>query len=317
MQNPTMRSIEPPAAGTDHESIGPPTVEAESTVRTVNGVELHVMVAGDEADPAVVLLHGFPEFWYGWRAQIEPLVEAGYRVLVPDQRGYNRSEKPTGVRAYRTAELSADIADLIATEGRETAHVVGHDWGGMVAWDLTLRYPETVDRLAVVNAPHPTAYRRQLRSNPEQLRRSWYAVGFQLPWLPEIACRYDDYRLLERALRETAAPGTFSDDELARYRRAWGRDGALTGMLNWYRAAARYPSHPPTERVDAPTLVVWGEDDTALVSALAIDSAEFCRESRLEFLPETSHWVPHEAAESVTTLLCEHLAANEGISSAR
>ncbi|WP_049890629.1 alpha/beta fold hydrolase [Natrinema versiforme] len=312
-----MRSTEPPVAETDLESVVPPTVTAESTVRTVNGVELHVVAAGDTADPAVVLLHGFPEFWYGWRAQITPLVEAGYRVLVPDQRGYNRSEKPTGVRAYQTPELSADIAALIATEGRETAHVVGHDWGGMVAWDLALRYPETVDRLAIINAPHPVAYRRQLRSNPEQLRRSWYAMGFQLPWLPEIACRYDDHRLLERALRDTAAPGTFSNADLDRYRRAWGRDGALTGMLNWYRAAARYPPRPPTERVDAPTLVIWGEDDAALVSALAIDSAGFCRERRLELLPETSHWAPHEAAEAVTALLCEHFGANAGVRSAR
>ncbi|QCS42819.1 alpha/beta fold hydrolase [Natrinema versiforme] len=313
-----MQSNEPSTVPrTELESVVPPTIDAESTVRTADGVELHAVVAGDEADPLVVLLHGFPEFWYGWRAQIAPLVEAGYRVLVPDQRGYNLSEKPNGVRAYRTRELSADIADLIATEGRETAHVVGHDWGGMVAWDLARRYPETVDRLAVVNAPHPTAYRRQLRSNPEQLRRSWYAMGFQLPRLPELACRYDDYRLLERALRGTAAPGTFSDADLDRYRRAWDRDGALTGMLNWYRAAARHPSSPPTERVDAPTLVVWGEDDAALVPELAIDSTGFCRESRLELLPETSHWVPHEAAENVTALLREHLAEGAAVSPAR
>lgn len=287
----------------------PSTVDAAASFRPVNGIDLHVVTAGDEADPLVVLLHGFPEYWYGWRAVVGRLVAAGYRVLVPDQRGYNRSDKPDGARKYRTSELSRDIVDLIATEDRDIAHVVGHDWGGIVAWDLACRYPEVVDRLAVVNAPHPTAYRQQLRSNPEQLRRSWYAACFQLPWLPELACRYDEYRLLERALRGTATPGTFSDADLTRYRQAWARDGALTGMIHWYRAAMRYPPRPPTDRVDAPTLVVWGDDDAALVPALAIDSAGFCSTSHLERLPATSHWVTHEAPDRLCASLLEHLDA--------
>ncbi|MBZ6493309.1 alpha/beta fold hydrolase [Natrinema longum] len=293
----------------DIESVVPASIDIDATARVVNGVELNVVTAGDEDDPLVVLLYGFPEFWYGWREQIAPLVGAGYQVLVPDQRGYNLSEKPQGVRAYRTRELAGDVRALIRSEGKAAAHVVGHDWGGMVAWELALRYPEVIDRLGIVNAPHPTAYRRQLRSNPEQLRRSWYAIGFQLPWLPEFACRYDDYRLLERALRRTARPGTFGDDEVAAYRRAWDRDGALTGMLNWYRAATRYPSTPPREQVDAPTLVVWGEDDDALVPALAVDSAGFCSDSRLELFPAASHWVLHEEPDRVTALLRSHLGS--------
>jgi pimeloyl-ACP methyl ester carboxylesterase len=293
-------------AESELESAIPERVDANSSRRTVNGIELHVVTAGDRADPLVVLLHGFPEYWYEWRSQIGPLVDAGYRVLVPDQRGYNRSEKPDGVRAYRTAELARDVVALIATEERDAAHVVGHDWGGVVAWYLACRFPGAVDRLAVVNAPHPTAYRRQLLANLEQLRRSWYAVCFQLPWLPEFACRYDEYHLLERALRETAAPGTFTETDLARYRRSWSRTRALTGMLNWYRAATRYPPIPAIDRVAAPTLVVWGEDDSALVPALAVDSAAFCAEHRLEILPGVSHWVPHEEPERLTELLLEH-----------
>ncbi|WP_121742904.1 alpha/beta fold hydrolase [Natronorubrum halophilum] len=281
------------------------SVEAESTVRTVNGVELHVVAAGERSDPLVVLLHGFPEFWYGWRRQIEPLVDAGYRVLVPDQRGYNLSEKPSGVRPYRTSECSQDIVELIASEGRDSARVVGHDWGGAVAWDLALRRPEAVDRLAIVNAPHPVVYRHHLLSNPEQLRRSWYAFCYQLPWLPELACRAGNFALLERALRETAAPGTFTDAAFDRYRRAWRRDGALTAMLNWYRAAGRYPPSLPRERIDAPTLIVWGTDDFALTTELAIDADQYCENSRLELLPETSHWVQHERPERLTELLLE------------
>ncbi|MXV64329.1 alpha/beta fold hydrolase [Natronorubrum sp. JWXQ-INN-674] len=282
------------------------TIDLESTVQRVNGTRLHVVAAGDEADPLVVLLHGFPEFWYGWRHQIEPLVDAGYRVLVPDQRGYNLSEKPDGVRSYRTRECSRDIAELIATAGQDEAHVVGHDWGGAVAWDLALRHPGVIDRLAIVNAPHPVVYRHHLLSNPDQLRRSWYAFCFQLPRLPEFACRVGDFRLLERALRETAPSGTFTDLELTRYRRAWRKDGALTGMLNWYRAAARYPPSLPRERIDVPTLIVWGEADTALATELAIDADQYCKNSRLELLPETSHWVQHERPARLAELLCDH-----------
>ncbi|MFC4880130.1 alpha/beta fold hydrolase [Halostagnicola sp. GCM10023243] len=281
--------------------------EATSTSRTVNGVRLHAVTAGDADDPLVVLLHGFPEFWYAWREQIEPLVEAGYRVVVPDQRGYNLSEKPQDVRAYQLRDLSRDIVDLIASEGRETAHVVGHDWGGAVGWDLALRYPDVVDRLAIINAPHPVAFRQQLASNPEQLRRSWYVLAFQLPWLPEGLCRVGDFRLLERALRETASPGTFAEAELAHYRRAWGREGALTGMLNWYRALARYPPDAPRDPLEQPTVVVWGEEDEALVPELGLASVQFCERGRLERLPETSHWVPHEEPERTTDLLLDHL----------
>ncbi|SIR83381.1 alpha/beta fold hydrolase [Natronorubrum thiooxidans] len=284
------------------------TVEAESTVRRINGVRIHVVEAGDDADPLVVLLHGFPEFWYGWRHQIEPLVDAGYRVLVPDQRGYNLSDKPAGVRAYRIRECSRDIVALVASEGRDQAHIVGHDWGGMVAWELALRYPSVVDRLGIVNAPHPGVYRHHLRSNPDQLRRSWYVFVFQLPWIPELACRRDDFSLLERALRETAAPETFAESERKHYRAAWDRDGALTGMIHWYRAAARYPQPLPSEQVDAPTMIVWGENDTALTTELAVDSDQHCPISRLELLPATSHWVQHERPTQLSELLCDWLS---------
>ncbi|WP_049890377.1 alpha/beta fold hydrolase [Natronorubrum sulfidifaciens] len=300
-----MTSVE--HVGTDAASCS--TVDAESTVRHVNGVELHVVEAGDDDGPLVVLLHGFPEYWYGWHRHLEALVDAGYRVLVPDQRGYNRSEKPTGVRAYRIQECSRDIAALISSTGRDQAHVVGHDWGGMVAWDLALREPSVIDRLGIVNAPHPTVFRQHLRSSPEQLRRSWYVFWFQLPWLPERTLRVGDYRLLESALRGTAAPGAFSEQDLEQYRAAWHADGALTGMLNWYRAAARYPPTPPRKRVETPTLLVWGEDDTALTPALAIDSDLRCSTSRLELLPETSHWVQHERPERLSDLLLEWLSA--------
>lgn len=280
---------------------------ASASHRAVNGVDLHVVAAGDPADPLVVLLHGFPEFWYGWHESVAPLVDAGYRVLVPDQRGYGRSEKPGNVRDYRVTELVADIAALVATEDRETAHVVGHDWGAIVAWELARRRPELLNRLAIVNVPHPTAFRRAVRSNLAQLRKSWYVCYFQLPWLPEWLTRLTDYRPFETAMRDGARPGTFDDRDMARYRTAWAQDGALKAMLDWYRAFVRCYEDAPRDRVDTPTLIVWGERDQALVPELATASVTYCTDARLERYPDATHWIAHEYPERVATDLIEHL----------
>jgi len=280
---------------------------AESTYREVNGVELHAVAAGDPADPLVVLLHGFPEFWYGWHRQVRPLVDAGYRVLVPDQRGYARSGKPDGVRPYRRRELVRDVVGLVGTEGRESAHVVGHDRGAVVAWNLACRRPDLVGRLGIVNVPHPKAFRRLLPRSPEQLWRSRYVLYLQIPRLPEWAARRDDFALWVRALRDQARPGTFGPADVERYRAAWRSEGAPTAMLNWYRAALRYPDSPSRKRVTAPTLVVWGEADAALVPELARRSLEYCEEGRLERFPRATHWVHHEHPERVADLLVEHL----------
>lgn len=281
---------------------------AESTYRDVNGVRLHVVVAGDEGDPLVVLLHGFPDFFYCWREQIDPLVNAGYRVLIPDQRGYNLSEKPDGVRAYRKSELVRDVVELVHSEGRDSAHVIGHDWGASVAWELALRYPSTVDRLGIVNVPHPKVLRHHVLSNPAQLKKSWYVFFFQLPRLPEWACERRNFEFFERSLRANASPGTFTDEDIARYRAAWRRPGVLTATINWYRAAARHTASPPRDLVDAPTLVMWGEQDFALEPEMAPESLAYCENGRLERFPETGHWVPHEKPEAVTALLLEHLS---------
>ncbi|ELY28761.1 alpha/beta fold family hydrolase [Natrialba magadii ATCC 43099] len=290
-----------------------PAIAVDSSTRELSNVRLHVVTGGDESGPLVVLLHGFPEFWYGWRHQLEPLIEAGYRVVVPDQRGYNRSEKPDGVGSYRLRYLTRDIVDLIDAEGRERAHIVGHDWGGIVAWDLATRYPDVVDRLAVINAPHPTVFQRVLRSNLEQVVRSWYAYTFQLPWLPERLLGAGDYTRLERAMTGTAPSGTFSPAALSLYRRAWDQQGALTGMLNWYRASGRYPpvrlqsgSTADEPLLETPTLLIWGDGDFALVSELARKSAARCENRRFVQVSGASHWVQHEKSAVVTEELLTH-----------
>jgi len=285
----------------------PDVASAERSFREVNGVTLHVAAAGAPGDPLVVFLHGFPEFWYEWHEYIAPFVEAGYRVLIPDQRGYNRSDKPIGTRSYRISELSRDVVELIESEGRDSAHVVAHDWGGGVAWDLSLRHPDRLDRLGIVNSPHPSVFRETLRSSPRQLLRSWYVLLFQLPAIPEWVASIDDYEPLVSSMRDQTGEGTFAGTDFDRYRTAWAAEGALTGMINWYRAAARHSESPPRERVEAPTQIVWGEDDEALVPEMAPLSLDYCADSDLERFPGASHWVLHEYPDLVADIVLDHL----------
>lgn len=279
----------------------------ESAFRDVNDVTLHVVAAGDPNNPLVVLLHGFPEFWYGWYEYIKPFVDAGYRVLVPDQRGYNRSEKPVGIRPYQITELTEDVVDLIATENRETAHIVGHDWGAAVGWDLALRHPDAVDRLGIINVPHPTVFEKHLRSNLTQMRKSWYMLFSQLPRLPEWYARRNDYDRLVTAMHHEARSGTFNETDFKRYRQAWRQEGAITAMLNWYRALFRHHEEPPRDRVTAPTYIIWGENDQALVSEMASESIDFCDKGTLKQISDATHWIPHEYPDQVANLLLTHL----------
>jgi pimeloyl-ACP methyl ester carboxylesterase len=286
---------------------------AESSYREVDGVRgddvtLHVVTAGDSDDPLVVLLHGFPDFWYGWRHQIPALVEAGYRVLVPDQRGYNLSDRPDGLDSYRMGRLSADVAALVDSEGRESAHVVGHDWGAGVAWDLALRRPECVDRLGIVNVPHPSVMERTLKTNPRQLLRSWYMFYFQLPGLPEWYLGRNDAENLVRTLEGMAEPGAFTDTDLEHYRAAWRQEGAIGAAVNWYRALLRRRDDPARERVAASTLVCWGEEDVALLPEMARESLDYCDDGTLIRFPHASHWVHLEEVATVNDHLLDHLS---------
>lgn len=283
----------------------------------VNDVRLHYVAAGEESDRLVVLLHGFPEFWYSWRRQIPALADAGFRVVAPDMRGYNTSEKPRGLASYRSEQLVGDVLGLVDHLGRESAHVVGHDWGGIFAWWTAIRHPEAVERLAILNAPHPGRYRRELRRNPEQWGRSLYALFFQLPRVPEILLGARDCAGVARMLRNTARPGTFSDADLRRYREAACRPGALTAMLNYYRAAFRENLGREIRRavggerrslaVRAPTLLLWGEDDPALGAELTEGLDEWVPDLRVERFPETTHWIQNDRPEAVTESLLAFL----------
>ncbi|PSP55682.1 epoxide hydrolase [Halobacteriales archaeon QS_1_67_19] len=281
----------------------------------VGDLRVHYVTAGAPDDPLAVLLHGFPEFWYGWRHQIPALADAGYRVVAPDMRGYNRSEKPRGVSRYRIQELVADVAGLIEHFDRERAYLVGHDWGGGVAWETASRRPEVVDRLAVLNAPHLGRFREVLQHNPEQWRRSWYMLWFQVPRLPETLLSARDCSGVAQLLRETSNPETFDEDDLRRYRRAASRPGALTAALNYYRAVFRdgireeigglFGRSRPDREVKVPTLLLWGEQDPALGSELSEGLERWVPDLRVERFPEATHWVQHDRPDAVSERLAE------------
>ncbi len=275
-----------------------------------NGVQLHVVTAGPKKGAPVVLLHGFPEFWYGWRKQIPALAKAGYRVIAPDQRGYNLSDKPKGVNAYRVETLAQDILGLVDALGYDRINLVGHDWGAVVAWAFALWHPERLLKLGILNVPHPSVMLNFLRrGDPEQVRRSWYIFFFQLPWLPEYFLRRNDWRNTVRVLRGSGKIHTFTKEDIASYKQAWAQPGALTAMLNWYRAAMRHrPKLPHDLQVKVPTLIMWGMNDIALSHRMARPSLDYCEDGKLVFFEDATHWVQHDEEALVSQYLLEFLA---------
>ncbi len=275
----------------------------ERLVEVDRGIRLHVVEAGD--GPPVVLLHGFPEFWYSWHHQLPALAAAGFHAIAPDMRGYNLSDKPPGVEAYRLEVLARDVARLLDSLGAGAASVVGHDWGAIVAWAFAMAYPDRVDRLAILNVPHPLVSVQAVR-NPRQLLRSWYVLFFQLPWLPEALARRGDYAIVRAAMRRS-----FSVEDVSLYVEAIARPGALTAAINYYRALARHAraNLRSVRRIERPVLVIWGEHDPYLGRELAEPPRAWVPDVRVEYLPRASHWVQQDAPARVNELLTSFLTA--------
>jgi pimeloyl-ACP methyl ester carboxylesterase len=275
---------------------------------SVNGVRMHYVEAG--SGPLVVLLHGFPEFWYSWRHQIPALMAAGFHVVAPDLRGYNLSDKPPGVPSYRLQVLLEDVAGLIRHAAADSAAVAGHDWGGVLAWHLPLSHPGLVDKLIILNAPHPAAYRRELRSW-KQLLRSWYVLLFQLPGVPEELIRFGDFDLIDRILRHGPVhEGAFTPEDVERYKQALARPGALTAALNYYRAGLRDLMHRDgrdSSPITVPTLLLWGERDPYLSPSLTESLGPWVLDLRVVRLPDASHWVQNDAPERINRLMIDFL----------
>ncbi len=266
-------------------------------------LRLHVAHGGKGAGPLVVLLHGFPECWYSWRHQLEPLVAAGFEVAAPDMRGYNTSDKPRGVASYETRLLIEDLKALVGALGHGSAHVVGHDWGGVVAWGAAALEPALVRTLTVLNAPHPRIFYREVK-RPRQLLRSWYMGLFQLPVLPEFIVTRR--RVLEGIRAAAVHPERFSDADLDELHRAMRQEGAATAALNYYRAAARNPLRG-VDVIGRPTLVVWGMKDQALGPWMLDGLEAYVPDLRLVRIEDAGHSVQQEVPEDVTRHLLEFL----------
>jgi epoxide hydrolase 4 len=278
----------------------------------VNGVTLHLAEAGPADGRLVMLLHGFPEYWGAWLGYIEVLAAAGYHVIAPDQRGYNLSDKPAAVSAYDLDLLAADVIGLADHFGRDRFTIIGHDWGGSVGWWIATRHAERLEQIAVLNAPHPLIWREAMQSHPEQRRKSRYVRLFRLPWLPELLLRQGRFRALGQSISARARPGSVTPEELERYRAAWSAPGALTAMLNWYRAFLHKDLPASTScRIGSRVLLIWGERDPFGVRDLAEASLRLCDNGKVEYLKDATHWVQHDEPERCREILLGFLQGAE------
>lgn len=278
-----------------------------------NDISLHVMTDGPENGTPVILLHGFPEFHYGWKKQIPALVQAGFRVIVPDQRGYNLSDKPKGVAAYDVDILAKDILGLFDHFGIQKARLAGHDWGAAVAWTVAIQHPERLEKLAILNVPHPDVMTDFILHRSAQRKKSWYIFFFQIPWLVEWVLSKNDFEYLARMLKQSGRKGTFTDEDVAEYKKAWAQKGVVTGMLNWYRAIVRrglrsaFGQKTPPRRIHVPTMMLWGKRDVALSADMVQPSIDLCDNGELTFFDKATHWVQHDTSEEVSQKLIEFL----------
>lgn len=287
-------------------------VDIESHYVKTNGIQLHVLKAGPLDGPLVILLHGFPEFSYAWRYQIPALANAGFQVWAPDQRGYNLSDKPKGIESYTLDELAKDLVGLIDASGHDQAYIVGHDWGGIVAWYTAEKYPERIKKMVILNAPHRKIMSDNLRNNPSQQAKSKYIYKFQTPWLPELRMKLQNYKSLKKALQVSSKPGSFSENDFRKYQEAWSRPKAYHSMINWYRALMQKPllNDNLSKKIEVPILLIWGEQDRYLGREMAQPSVDLCEEGRLIVIKDAGHWILYEKTEEVNRFI-EAFCKNE------
>jgi epoxide hydrolase 4 len=274
------------------------------TVRA-NGIDFHVAMAGS-GERLALCLHGFPESSFSWRHQMPLLARLGYRVWAPDLRGYGGSSRPRGVEAYALEMLEEDVAALIEASGAKEVVLIGHDWGALIAWYYAMFGRLPITRLIIMNVPHPALAEKGLRTF-RQLKKSWYIFFFQLPKIPEWALARNGCEAIGRAFRGMAVDKSrFPDEVLRVYQEAAAQPGALTAMLNYYRALLRGLARNRrrgTPRIDTPTLMIWGEVDMALGKELTYGTDRHVSNLTLRYLPNVSHWVQQEAPETVNAMM--------------
>jgi len=286
----------------------------QSQFAEVNGIRLHYASVGQ--GKLVMFVHGFPEFWFAWENQ---LVEFGqdYQAVAPDMRGYNLSSKPSTVEEYHVKDLIEDLKALAKYLGHEKMIMVAHDWGGAVAWSVAMRHPELLEKLIIINAPHPAVFARELLNNPDQQTASQYMLLLRSAEAQRVLSE-NNYTRLADVLVQFGSKWEMTDEKRQKYIEAWSQPGALTGSLNYYRAS---PLYPPTSKSDEeqissilnlpkemfavkmPTLVIWGEQDRALLTGNLEGLGEYVEDLTVKRIPDGTHWVIHEQPELINSLI--------------
>ncbi|MBK7600010.1 MAG: alpha/beta hydrolase [Acidobacteria bacterium] len=288
----------------------------------INGLKIHYVKSGTEGK-TILFLHGFPEFWYMWHRQLEEFGR-DHTAIAMDMRGFNLSDKPPNVDDYKTSHLVSDIKAMLErfSPGRK-AILVAHDWGGAVAWAFALTHPELLEKLIIINSPHPAVFLRELKNNPEQQKASAYMLMFRKPEA-EALLSANNYAGLAKAVFDSSTrPEAYTDDDRRAYLAAWAQPGALTGGLNYYRASKIGPPSPVDPQLGAvtfadassfvvkvPTLVVWGEKDRALLTGCLDGLEQFVPDLTLKRIPDGSHWVVHEKPELVNNYIRQFIEGN-------
>ena len=287
-----------PDAGPLSRAVLRPTDFQSRTIQ-VDDLRMHAVVEGPEDGPLVVMLHGFPEFWYSWRYQIKALASAGYRAVAVDQRGYNLTDKRG---PYDVFTLASDVVRLVHTLGYERAVIMGNDWGGVVAWVLGALHPSLVEKIIVLNAPHPSAGLLALKSMYlPQLLKSWYVLAFQIPVVPEALLSVKDFELFARILKQQTK-GAIGDEEIGHFKQAWAQPGALGAGVEWYRASLRtwIQGRLKDLTVRTPSLLIWGDRDAYLTTRTAEWTRLLVTDLKVEYIHGASHWVQQDSPEIVT-----------------
>lgn len=271
-------------------------------------IALEVREAGPENGELVVLLHGFPECWNTWRHQITPLAEAGYKVVVPNMRGYGKSSKPADYRQYHLDELITDVEAIRQHYGREQFHLVGHDWGGAVAWWYALHQQPMLKTLTILNLPHPLAFLTKLKGSLGQMLKSWYMFYFQIPALPELALKAFNFFFLKQVLKRSSTKNAYDSQDFINLEEAWREPGAIKGMVSYYRALLRHLRIPEGDgRLQLPVRILWGKNDLALSLQAAKDSMQFLDNGELIIYEDATHWLAHDKPEEVSQRILEHI----------
>ncbi|RQH25983.1 alpha/beta hydrolase [Okeania hirsuta] len=272
---------------------------------TANSIKIHYVTQG--SGPLMLMLHGFPEFWYSWRHQI-PEFAQDYKAVALDLRGYNESDKPEDKSAYVMSEFIKDIEGVIKELGYEKCVLVGHDWGGVIAWSFAYAHPEMVEKLIVMNIPHPAKFKEGL-GTPEQLLRSWYMFFFQLPFLPELMLEFDDYQAIGSIFQSMVNKSAVTDADIEAYKDAVAKRGALTSMINYYRNIfSGFFNQQEWGILRIPTLMLWGEEDTALGKELTYGTEEYVENFQIRYIPNCGHSVQQEQPQLVNQYMREFLS---------